>query len=131
MVRTDSTTESDRTRKKLKEALLGSPTGKTRDPDGIYLYVKCEKCGATLRVRADKRHDLQRDYDTGEYVLRKEMMDNSCFNLMQATVRFDPSYKIVERQIEGGTFISREDYEAAQPKPESESKESSEDPKAS
>lgn len=117
--------------KKLKETLLGSPTGKTRDPDGIYLYVKCEKCGATLRVRADKRHDLQRDYDTGEYVLRKEMMDNSCFNLMQATVRFDPSYNIVEQEIEGGTFISREDYEASLSKSEPEGKESGEDQEAS
>ncbi len=106
--------------KKLKDAILGSQRNRVRDPEGIYLYVRCNKCGDTLHVRADKRHDLQRDYDTGEYVLRKEMMDNSCFNLMQATIRFDASYEIIDREIERGTFITQEEYKASQLKLEPE-----------
>lgn len=113
--------------RKLKDAILGSQGEKTGDPDGIYLYVRCSKCGDTLRVRADKRHDLQRDYDTGEYVLHKEMMDNSCFNLMQATVRFDASYTIIAREIERGTFITRAEYEASQPSSKSENLDVGED----
>jgi hypothetical protein len=106
--------------KKLKDILLGTKSGKPRDPDGIYFHVQCEKCGAPLRIRADKRHDLQRDYDTGEYVLHKEMMDNSCFNLMQATIRFDASYNIVDREIDGGKFITKEEFEAHQPTSDSD-----------
>ncbi len=98
--------------KKLMDTVFGSPTGKIQDRDGIYLYIKCSRCGAPVRVRVDRRHDLQRDYDTNELILRKEIMDGTCFSLMQATVRFSPDYRIVDRDIEGGEFISWEEYEA-------------------
>ena len=96
--------------KKIVDAIFGSSEGEVRDSEGIYFYVKCARCGTPIRVRADKRHDLQRDYDTGEYVLRKEIMDGTCFSLMQATIRFDPAYRIVDREIEGGEFITWEEY---------------------
>lgn len=98
--------------KKLVDTLFGSSDGEIRDPDGIYLYVRCGRCGAPVRVRADRRHDLQRDYDTNEYVLRKEIMDGTCFSMMQATVRFGPDYRIIDREIEGGEFITWEEYKA-------------------
>lgn len=113
--------------KKIVETLFGSSQGEVKDSQGIYFYVKCSRCGTPLRIRADKHHDLQRDYDTGEYVLRKEIMDGSCFSLMQATIRFDPSYRIVDRQIDGGEFISWEEYQAlASPAEETAETESSE-----
>ena len=96
--------------KKLFDTLFGSSEGEIHDPDGIYLYVKCNRCGAPVRVRADRRHDLQRDYDTNEYILRKEIMDGTCFSMMQATVRFGPDYRIIDQQIEGGEFITWEEY---------------------
>lgn len=107
--------------KRIKDAIFGSAEGEIRDPDGIYLYIKCSRCGAPVRIRADKRHDLQRDYDTGEFVLNKEIMDGTCFNLIYATVRFSPSYQIVDQEIQGGEFITWEEYQAlAAPKtPES------------
>ena len=98
--------------KRIKDALFGNRAGEIRDPDGIYLYVQCDQCGAPVRIRADKRHDLQRDYDTGGYVLHKEVMDGSCFSLMHATVQFDTAHNIVDRQISGGKFITWEKYRA-------------------
>ncbi|MGC9522187.1 MAG: hypothetical protein ACP5HG_09970 [Anaerolineae bacterium] len=98
--------------KKIVDALFGSAEGEMRDKEGIYLYIKCDRCGAPVQVRVDKRHDLQRDYDSGGYVLRKEIMDGTCFSLMQATVRFDPGYRVVEREIEGGEFITYEEFRA-------------------
>ncbi len=107
--------------KRIARALFGSSEGEFRDREGIYLYVKCGRCGAPVQVRADKRHDLQRDYDSGGYVLRKEIMDGTCFSLMQATVRFDAAYRIIDREIEGGEFISYEEYKAlTKPTPEPE-----------
>ena len=97
--------------KKIMDSVFGSAESEVKDPDGIYLYVKCSRCGAPVRVRADKRHDLQRDYDTGDYILQKEIMDGSCFSLMQATVRFNPAYRVIDREIEGGEFIDREEYQ--------------------
>lgn len=98
--------------RKIRNVLFGSASDELRDPMGIYLYAKCDHCGAPVRVRVDKAHDLQRDYDTGEFVLRKEIMDGTCFALMQATVRFSPRYAIVDSEIEGGQLISWEEYRA-------------------
>lgn len=97
--------------RKIIESVFGSDGGESRDPDGIYLYIKCDHCGAAVRVRADKRHDLQRDYDTGELILSKEIMDGTCFNLIQTTTRFGAGYRIIDQQINGGEFISWEEYQ--------------------
>lgn len=98
--------------KKIGQALFGGGDASGQDRDGVYFYVKCGTCGAPVRIRADKRHDLSRDMDGGGYILRKEIMDDTCFRLMYATLHFDAGYHIVERAIEGGEFISQETYEA-------------------
>ena len=98
--------------KKVIGSILGSSDGEVRDRDGIFLYVKCDRCGSPIRVRADKRHDLQRDYDTGEYVLQKEVMDGSCFALIHTTTRFDAGYRILGQEIRGGEFITWDEYKA-------------------
>lgn len=82
--------------------------------NALMLYVRCSRCGAPLRVRVDLRNELYPEYgdmETSGFVLRKEMMDSKCFRLMYATVRFDARRREVEREIEGGTFITREEYE--------------------
>lgn len=97
---------------KIKTALLGSADGEIKDKDGIYIYVKCSKCGAPVRVRIDKYHDLQRDEDSGGFILHKEIMDGTCFQLMYATVHFDLNRHITEQEIDGGEFITWETYRA-------------------
>jgi hypothetical protein len=92
--------------------------GRPRDPDGIYLYVRCDRCGQKLQVRADRRFDLMPDLDEGGYVLRKEMMDGTCFSLMYATVRFDGDKRVVSREIEGGEFITEEEFRQSSPEVE-------------
>jgi hypothetical protein len=87
--------------------------GRPRDPDGIYFYVRCGRCGQRLKVRADRRFDLVRDLDEGGYVLHKEMMDGTCFSLMYATVRFDDDKRIISQEVEGGEFISEEEFHQA------------------
>ena len=82
--------------KKIKAAIFGATDGEIKDKEGIYFYVKCDKCGAPVRVRVNKYHDLQRDEDSGGFILRKEIMDGSCFRLMYATVHFDYNRKIID-----------------------------------
>jgi hypothetical protein len=41
----------------------------------------------------------------------KEIMDDRCFRLMRAEVRLDSGYRVVERTIEGGRFLSAEEYQ--------------------
>jgi hypothetical protein len=87
-------------------------TPSTGEPNALMLYVKCKRCGAPLAVRVNLANDLSADYDSGGYVLNKEMMDGKCFTLMRAEVRFDAARKIVERKIDKGEFIAREEFEA-------------------
>jgi hypothetical protein len=81
----------------------------------IHLYVRCNRCGAPLHVRVDPRNDLSIEYgDSDEpsgYRLVKEMMDSRCFRIMRAEIDYDRIKRETGRQIEGGTFIAREEYE--------------------
>lgn len=96
--------------KKILGFIFGSPAQELKDRNGMVFYVRCNKCGTPVRVRADKTHDFQRDYDTGELVLRKEMMDGGCFSLMVATIRVNGAYQIIDQAIEGGELITWEEY---------------------
>ncbi|MBN2004727.1 MAG: hypothetical protein JXA21_15325 [Anaerolineae bacterium] len=106
--------------KRITEYLFGSDTGEIKDPDGIYLYVQCDHCGGAVRVRADKLHDLQHDYESGGFILRKEIMDGKCFRLIYATLQFDAAYHIVGQTIEGGKLITWEEYHALTQPPTSD-----------
>jgi hypothetical protein len=83
--------------------------------NAIHLYVKCNHCGAPVHVRVDPRNDLMIEYgDEDEatgYHLVKEIMDARCFRLMRAEVQYDRSRREISRAIEGGTFISHDEYE--------------------
>ncbi len=89
------------------KSLFTSPSG---DPNALVLYVKCKRCGAPLAVRVNLANDLSADYESGGFVLNKEMLDGKCFTLMRAEIRFDAARKIVERKIDKGEFITREEY---------------------
>lgn len=82
------------------------------DSNILMLYVKCKRCGTPLAVRVHLANDLNADYDSGGYVLYKEMMDSQCFTLMRAEIRLDAARKIVEQKIDQGEFLTREQYEA-------------------
>jgi len=81
--------------------------------DILWLYVRCAKCGAKVRVRINLYNDLSLANEGG-YILRKEIMDNRCFQLMQAELHFDDQKHVISRDISGGEFITAEEY-AAQP----------------
>ena len=98
--------------RKIRDALFGSEATEIRDPAGIYIYARCNRCGAPVRVRVDKAHDLQRDHETGEFTLHKEIMDGTCFALMQADLRFSSRYAIIAGEITGGKLISWDEYRA-------------------
>lgn len=81
----------------------------------IHLYVTCNRCGSPVHVRVDPRNDLTSDYDESDqpsgYRLTKEIMDSRCFRLMRADISYDRSRRELSRELEGGTFISKEEYD--------------------
>lgn len=102
---------------KLKELFGGGKSpgrGQPADPHGLMLYFRCQRCGAVVRVRADKRNDLNReDGGPGVFLLRKDVMDNKCFQLMNAEVWLDSNYQVVSSDVTGGELISEEEYTAS------------------
>jgi len=87
---------------------LGKILGKPIEDSALWLYVRCNKCGAKARVRISLANDLSMEDDG--YILRKEIMDNRCFQLMCAELHFDERRRIVSREITGGEFISAEEW---------------------
>lgn len=84
--------------------------------DGFYFYCKCNNCGMPVRVRVNLANDLAADYgDTAAegYALFKEVMDDRCFRIMRVEIQFDQRRREQSRTVEGGAFITAEEYEAA------------------
>lgn len=83
--------------------------------NALHLYIKCLRCGTPVHVRVNLQNDLMADYGDDEaegYRLVKEVMDDRCFRLMRAELEFDAQRNERARQIEGGEFISQEEYKA-------------------
>jgi hypothetical protein len=91
--------------------LFGGKSTKDSD-DAIHIYVECGRCKSKVHVRLDKRHDLSQR-EAGGYFVRKEMMDSRCFRLMTAEVIFDSGYRIQSQEVQGGRFVSKEEFEAS------------------
>ncbi len=100
--------------KKLFVGGPGRPSGEAGDPNGIWFYFRCNRCGSAVRVRAHRYNDINREDGPAALVLRKDVMDNKCFQLIQAELWLDESYTPVETNIHGGKLITQTEYEAAQ-----------------
>jgi len=94
-------------------SLFGSKSSGATD-DAVHIYVECERCKSKVHVRLDRRHDISLREDGGYYV-RKEIMDSKCFRLMAAEITFDSTYRIQSREVQGGRFVTREEFEAPPP----------------
>ena len=99
----------------------GGAGGAPADQHGIFYYIRCRKCGESLRIRLDQRWDLQQEFegsgdDVTGYRATKEVMGKQCFNMMKLEVSFDSRRREVQKELRGGDFITRDDYESA-PRP--------------
>lgn len=89
--------------------LFGGKQEPYEDTQGVYLYVACDNCGSRLRVRIDKQYDLNRQ--SGGFVWHKTLVDSKCFRPMPTTVKFDGNYSVTEAEIEGGRYLTKDEYE--------------------
>ena len=99
----------------LKRALGGGASA-GRD-DGIYLYVRCDRCGDRVRVRLNPTSELQQEFsESGDavrgYFVRKMVVDQRCFRPIEVRLQFDAGRRERSREIDGGTFLTREEFEA-------------------
>jgi hypothetical protein len=54
------------------------------------------------------------------YRLIKEIMDSRCFRIMRAEIEYDRGRRELSRQIEGGTFVTKDEYDQLVAKGEQE-----------
>ncbi len=100
----------------LNRLFKPSARGAAEDPNAVWLYVQCGRCGTPLAVRVDRRNELTPDYESGGYHLRKEMMDSKCFQLMHGEMHFDAQGRVTSKNLDQGNFLTREEYEALRQK---------------
>jgi hypothetical protein len=101
----------------LKSLFLkpGQSSPVKENKDVLWLYLKCNKCGKTLKLFVNKKTDLENQYkDAGEagpdYILRKEAMDDKCFSKIFIRIEFDKRKNILSREISNGEFIEKEEF---------------------
>ena len=95
--------------------LFGVGSGGERDdPNVIYIYAKCDRCGEKLRVRVHRANDLSSTYeDVGPaYTLTKTIVGSNCPNRMETNFAFDQGRRPTSQKITGGELISKDEYEA-------------------
>jgi len=102
--------------RKIASAL--SPKG-AEESDLLWVYVRCHECGEKIKTRIDPSHDLTPNYDDEgrviNYFLRKVLIGSQrCFEPIEVRLTFDPRRRMISREITGGQFISKEEYESAE-----------------
>ena len=90
--------------------LLDRLIGRSSERGVLWLYVRCNHCGDKVRVRVNLYNDLS-STEEGGYILRKQVMDNQCYQLMHAELHFDDRRRVSSRDMRGGEFITKEEYE--------------------
>lgn len=82
------------------------------EEEGFFVYVQCDQCGAKVRLRIHKEYDLVRTGDGYEW--HKTIVDSRCFQRIPTVAHFDRGFNLVNADMQGGRFITKEEYEAAE-----------------
>jgi len=88
---------------------------KDSEPRGYPIYVVCDRCGEYLTTRIDKANDLSIEYGDNPrqdtYFCRKLLVgERPCYEKIEVELTFDDNKKLVEKTIQGGSFITEETY---------------------
>ena len=97
---------------------LFSPSQARREGNVLWLYVRCNRCGEVIRNRVNLTSEASaaayddRGRPTG-YLVRKTLVGSRrCYQPIEVTLTLDARRQVVEQAIEGGQFVTAEDYAA-------------------
>ena len=90
---------------------------RSADDRGFWIYVRCNRCGEKLKTRIDLITDLTVRFGEGGggdvYYTRKTLIgSNLCFQPIEATLTFDVRRQLIDKEIIGGEYITKEEFEA-------------------
>ncbi|MCL4534165.1 MAG: hypothetical protein M1370_03270 [Bacteroidetes bacterium] len=96
----------------LRSLFTGLSSG---DMYAMYIYVRCQRCGEKVRLRMDRRFDLEQEFGenlvTG-YVANKDILGRNCPNLIRVHIEYDQNFRPRTQEVHGGQLITRQEYEA-------------------
>jgi hypothetical protein len=80
----------------------------------LQVLVRCSRCDEVVRTQIDLRYDLSVDYAAGglRYRWRKELVGsgkNRCFQRIAVEYTFDADRKVIDRRVDGGTFVGEQE----------------------
>ncbi len=83
--------------------------------NALWLFVQCNRCQEKIKLRIDKTLDLESEFPRAgrediSFVLKKEILGNKCFNLINVDLGLDRKYKAISSRIEGGRFITEKKF---------------------
>jgi hypothetical protein len=96
----------------LRQWFVGA-TGEDRY--AMYIYVRCQKCGEKVRLRMDRRFDLEQEFGetlVSGYVANKDIMGRKCYNLIRVHIEYDQYFRPKSHEVTGGQLITKAEYEA-------------------
>ncbi len=98
-------------KRKTREDLQRNPFYNERDT--LVVYFRCDKCGEVFRSHLRKGYDFIVNYDNPSipYRIDKLYVGSKCPNRIELRADFKSNYKPVSVEIEGATFITKEEYE--------------------
>ena len=110
--------------KNISRMFGGGSTPSGGDPDGLYYYVRCARCGEVIQVRLNKNNDLSIEYgEKGEasdqLSAHKVIVGTRCYNRIEANFTFNRSRTLIDKQITGGTFVEASEYKPPSETPKS------------
>ena len=99
----------------FKDLLSRLTSGGETDAYLYWVYVQCERCHEKIRFLVNLRNDLSIQYGETEkedvYFTRKRVVGSQgCFKAIDVELTFDKNRRLVDQQITGGRFISKEDF---------------------
>ncbi|WP_041083142.1 hypothetical protein [Thermotoga profunda] len=79
----------------------------------LVVYLKCDRCGEYFRSHLRIGYDFINDYDNAAtpYKIDKVYVGSKCPNKIHLLASFSASYKVKSVSLEGGKFITKEEYE--------------------
>jgi hypothetical protein len=89
----------------LKKLFSGAPA---KHEKRYYTFnVKCKRCGEVIEGRVDLDNDVSLGDSGVAYFARKVLMGDSgrCFQQIEVVMKFTSTRELIEREIQGGTFV--------------------------
>lgn len=84
------------------------------EADVLWLYVRCDACGEVIASRINLANDPSPTYEGGDraFYLHKTLIGSrrQCYRPIEVELTFDANRRLTSQEVQGGTFVTREEF---------------------